>query len=249
MMKKNAMEKLVLLAFGVVAAVSARANTITVTGPVTASQMTSLNNGASYGMPSAAVFTDGPLTVNSGTSTPLLAGPTPGQSDVDYLLFVVSGSAANVATLGSVTITINGQLPTYSGGGSVTFHASDFFTTTAAGFPGNITSIANGTVNGISFPNSVHAGAEATGFDFGSISSGTILANVSVSSPIDLRVDIFGVDAAGAIAWDTIANNAANSGALGVSGGSSVPDGASTLALLGFSVVGIDFLRRKTRRG
>jgi hypothetical protein len=83
--------------------------------------------------------------------------------------------------------------------------------TAAAGFPDSIPGIANGSVNGISFPSAQHA---AVLLDFGeALAKNTVLGNVSITSPIDLRVDVFGENGGHALL-----GNAANSGGEGIHG-------------------------------
>ncbi len=163
--------------------------------------------GSSYGPASGATFTDGPIIVVSGTAAPLFTGPDAGH--VDSVVLVLSANASAIASLGSQTIQLvfNGQ--------SVTFSAANFASSYAEGFPtGNISGIGKGQVNGISFSSSLHA---AVDFDYATLlnalgPTGTSLGAVTVNSPIDLRVDVFG-DRNG-----VIVDNAANSGAEGVKG-------------------------------
>src|SRR2546426_11505176 len=123
----------------------------------------------------------GPITVNAGTATPFFTGPNYG--DVDSLLLVISGTipAGDVITL------------TYDGLTPVVFTAANFFSTAAAGFPSMIGGIGNGNVNGVVFPNAMHAGADLTTLPSG-LPTDTFLANVTVSQTIatNLRIDVFG---------------------------------------------------------
>jgi hypothetical protein len=97
---------------------------------------------------------------------------------------------------------------TFEGLSPVSFTASDFFSTTLVGFPSNISGIANGQVNGISFPHADHAVADIIFSEF--LTKNATLGQVTITSPINLRVDVFG-DANG-----LIVGNAANGGVEGI---------------------------------
>ena len=68
-------------------AITAEANLY---GPLTAEQFMGYNSGAEYGPPPAVGFPDGPTSVGSGDPVNLTYGPSPGQENVDALLFVLS---------------------------------------------------------------------------------------------------------------------------------------------------------------
>src|SRR5262249_22289061 len=84
-------------------------------------------------------------------------------------------------------------------------------------------------------------GADLTDLPAG-LSTDQLLANVQISQTIatNLRVDVFG-DLNG-----TIINNAANSGALGVTGSTPLPE-PTTLALFGAALVGLGLVKRRQK--
>jgi len=187
----------------------------------TAAEVATLNgSGANYGPPSNATFPDGPFTVASGTSATLSAGPAGG--DADTILLVLSGSKASLGA-GTIGLTFDGLTP-------VSFTASNFFSTAAGGFPASIMGIANGAVNGISFPGADHAAADIT-FNGPLTPTGVALGDVTITSPIPLRVDVFGDNSS----TGRIVGNAANSGAEGVA---PIPE-PSPMALFGVGAIGL----------
>jgi hypothetical protein len=217
------------LALGALPALSVvtAAQATTITGPLTATELEALNSGASYGPPSIATFPDGPYTVNSGTGATLSGGPD--AADANSILLVLSASSVTALGSGEISLQFGNLTP-------IDFTAADFYSTLAAGFPtsaGGINGIANGEVNNISFSSSEHAAADITGF--GTLTNNETLGTVTITSPINLRVDVFG-DENG-----TIIGNAANSGAEGIDGSStvtpppspsSVPEPASSAGLV-----------------
>jgi len=226
------------------------ATTAAMAGPVatsitieSATSVSGLTSGGSFGPPAPATLPDGPFTVASGTSVALTGGPgSPAGTKkhpiaVDSVLLVLSGDAA---ALGSKTISL-----TFGTLGTIELGASDFFSTSSGGFPTSIGGIAEGAVNGIKFPDSEHAAADIL-FSSG-IAKGDVLGDLTIVSPIDLRVDVFG-DADG-----KIIGNAANSGAEGVlactnhCGGTDAPEPAS-LALLASGIIGLVSMRRRGAR-
>ena len=177
-------------------------------------QFQALNGtGASYGPPSNATFPDGPFTMASGTSVDLTGGPS--ASAATDVLLTLSASASDIAGLGASNITLSFMLAGSLTATTVTFGASDFFTTSNAGFPLSIGGIANGSLNGITFPASLHAGAEI----LEAPTKDVVLGSVDIVSPIDLRVDVFGIGSTGLV----VVGNAANSGAEGITGVPAVP--------------------------
>jgi hypothetical protein len=214
---------------GTLAFAASDASAEVITGPVDLSTFTA---GASYGPPSPAHFTEpGPITVSSGTATPLFTGPNYG--DVNSVLLVISGT---IPVGNTITLTYDALAP-------IVFTAADFVDTATAGFPANITGIANGNVNGVVFPTALHAGADITGLP-GGLPTDSLLANVTISQTIatNLRVDVFG-DLDG-----TIINNAANSGAVGVIGASVVVPEPMSMSLLGTALMGFGVILNRRRR-
>jgi hypothetical protein len=144
----------------------------------------------------------------------------PAASNADTILLVLSTNS--LASLGAGTIGL-----TFEGLSPVRFTASDFFSTTLGGFPSKISGIANGQVNGISFPSADHAAADIIFSE--SLTKDATLGAVTITSPINLRVDVFG-DANG-----LIVGNAANGGSEGIT---PVPE-PSPMALFGVTAIGL----------
>ena len=141
--------------------------------------------GALYGHPGVVSFPDGPKTVNSGASADLTTGNKNQVNGQDSILLVLT-SLTPLEANQSITLTFDDKLG--NADDTVTFKSSDFFTTAQAGFP----SSNNGKINGISFTarNALHAGVDIT--YSGALPASAVVASVTVSSPIDLRLDVFG---------------------------------------------------------
>lgn len=213
-----------LVAGATLATVAANA-TPAITGPVDLSNFTT---GANYGPPAGGHFTEpGPITVNSGTATPIYTGPD--YANIDSLLLVIS--AASIPMGDVITLTWGNLAP-------IVFNSTDF--TSGGGFPAHIGGLGNGQVNGVSFPGSVHAGADVTGLPTG-LATDAFLANVTISQTIatNLRVDVFS-DLNG-----KIVGNAANSGAIGVTGSTIATAEPAIFGLFGLGVAGMALARRK----
>ena len=133
----------------------------------------------------------------------LLSGGPTAASSTGVVLVISTNSVASLGTQ-YITVSIDGI-------GTAKLGSADFMSTAAAGFPDSISGIANGSVNGISFPSAQHA---AVLIEFGSaLAKDKVLGNVSITSPIDLRVDVFGENGGHALL-----GNAANSGGEGIHG-------------------------------
>ena len=156
-----------------------------------------------YGPPSNATFPDGPITVVSWTSVTLTGGPA--AANADTVLLVLSAASTNVPFSGSISLKFD-TLP------AVSFSVANFFSTAEGGIRPSIQGIANGAVNGIMFPTAEHAAADIL-FNDVLTPTGAVLGDVTITSPINLRVDVFGDNSSTGL----IVGNAANSGAEGVS--------------------------------
>jgi hypothetical protein len=203
----------------------------------TAADVAALNGtGAVYGPPSNATFPDGPFTVGSGTSATLSAGPAGGNADT--LLLVLSATSTDVASLGTITLKFDGLTP-------VSFSSADFFTSAQGGFPTtNIPGIANGAVNGIKFPTAEHAAADIT-FSGPLTPTDAVLGDVTITSSINLRVDVFGDNSSTGL----IVGNAANSGAEGITGiPVPIPEPTPTALFVGaIALIGVMVVRHRRR--
>lgn len=262
------------LKVGVVAAILAstlafNSQALTISSPLVTSDWQSLNDNTpqtdpsspTYGPPPAARFYDGPVIYGSGESAALYAGPNKGRADMESILFVFSARQEDLASLGTINFTLN------AGGTllSQSFGAGDFLSTSACALPQMVPGIGNGAaVLGIVFPDAYHAAARVW-MDLGSVTDAQ-LGSLTVTTPADLRVDIFGV---GRFAIPTapsltpqnakkngvlpaapvpepsyvyrIANNTPNSGSTGFH---QVPDGGTTALLLGCAIVMLGIMQR-----
>src|SRR3954451_6009906 len=181
-------------------------NSPQITGALTAAQIASLNSGANYGPPAGAAFPDGPFTVASGTAVDVSGGPD-ATSTTGFVLLLTTETLSALAGQ-SIALKFANLAP-------ITITAANFFSSSAEGFPSGISGIANGAVNNIKFDasDSQHA---AVVIDFGSaLVKGADLGAVTITSPINLRIDVFGEN--GGIGGH-IVDNAANSGGEGITG-------------------------------
>lgn len=236
----------------------------TISWPLGAADLQSLSSSApppaSYGPPPPVSFYEpGPLTVNSGDSSLLYAGPTPGQRGIESVLFVFSTDTMPLTDMSFILNVGSQTLSAY-------FSAGDFLSSADCGF-GKIRGIGNGEVNGIVFPEAYHAAARVW-LDLG-VLTGTELGSMAVMTPYDLRVDIFGVaelpastlaPTAGlngkkrsgspteppSATTFRIVNNTPNSGAIGYNGinNSRIPDGGVTVLLLGGAIMALGAMKR-----
>jgi len=202
----------------------------TMEGPLTPTEIANLFAGGTTGPPPSATFQDptpgappGPGQVVSGTPTPLFGGPlaTPAANSV---LLVLSATSTDVNSLGSIKLGFDS-----AANSPVTFSKTDFFTDT---FPTGISGIANGAVNGINFYGDAATPVEHAAVDIvytTIITPQTLLGDVTITSPINLRGDVFS-DFDG-----KIVDSAANSGALGVA---PIPE-PSRIALFGVGAIGL----------
>lgn len=225
---------------------------------------------AQYGPPAPAWFHplsgEGPLVFDSGTAAGFYSGPgyewkyrNSATFPIESVLLVFSPKTA--LTEGSqISFVLNGL-----GGGTFSqdFTAGDFFSSGAAGFPSPVSGLGNGTATlGIDFATAYHAAVQVD-VDLGA--HGEQLGSLLVSTPVDVRVDIFGmaqlplatpVSPKVAIGKNgvtiplpvpttvyRIVNNSPNSGSVGFRQTSDnnpptrVPDGGTTAMLLGCSMM------------
>lgn len=218
-----------------------------ISGPLTAAQLAGYNSGATYG-PQTAVrahsnAVSGPLTFGSGTTVELFGAP--GTANVVSLLFILSMDDSSAGFAGNVVVdfltpnltSVNIASSSFFAGGS----GASGFPTTPPG-PGGIGGIGNGDVNGIKFPSALHAGVLVTLDDVASFLDGVSVGTLGVTSPVNLRVDIFGVDSSG-----RIINNTPNSGAFGITGGPAPIPEPATLMLFGLGMSILAARKRLTK--
>lgn len=242
---------------------------LTISSPLVTSDWQYLNastpqtdpSSPTYGPPPAARFYDGPVIYGSGESAALYAGPDAGRMNMESILFVFSARPEDLSSLGSINFTLNvgGTLL------SQNFLATDFLSTSSCDLPQALAGIGDGAdVLGIIFPDAYHAAARVW-MDLGTVTDAEI-GSVTVTTPADLRVDIFGVGkfaiptapslapnnltkfgmlptppAAETTYLYRIANNTPNSGAAGYY---QVPDGGATAFLLGCAMLMLWIMQR-----
>ena len=183
------------------------AHASSISGPLTQAELQAATSGAEYSPPPPVHFFEpGPITVLSGETADLFAGNNPGREDVDSVLFVISIDPDVLSELGTIDFEIAGI-------GSVGFAPTDFFSSGDLGFPAIIPGIGNGKVNDTRFSDALHAAAHAVIDGLDAFSPDEDIDDVTVNTPVDLRIDVFGLDASG-----RIINNTPNSGAIGVTG-------------------------------
>jgi hypothetical protein len=205
------------------------------TGPLSAAKFQALTGaGASYLGDWPLAFEEGPLVVDSGDHAILYAAD--GVANIDAFVITLSIRASDVAFAGSIQLSVE-----TTGGaavGSVPFSAADFLRLENTGLPVTLPGIGNAVVNGISFPNRYArdnrvAGAFAELDALSGAQPGAALARITVTTPVDLRVDLLGLSG-GAAVWLVDGTNV-NREALGVrddgSGAVPEPQGALVFAL------------------
>lgn len=193
-----------------------------------------VNEGANFKGNWPVGFADGPLTLGSGVTTGIFAGP--GVDRIDMILLTVAVSPGTSPTEPIVlTLFEPGGAPM----ASIVLGGDDFFDYAATDFPTNIPGIGDGEVNGISFSGSLIAGIIFDPAALASASNGDLLASIGVATPVSLRVDLFGLATNSPV---TIVGNAPNSHVLGVS---PVPEPQAALTFLsGLLVVSLAVRRR-----
>jgi len=217
-------------------AIATPAFAASISGPLSAADIRAMN--AIYGPQTAVRAHDnsvgGPLTFASAATVDLYGAS--GTADVASLLFLIS--MAPTSSLGVNMVTIDFISPDFT---VVSLGALDFFAggpdpgsgfpLTPPGGPG-VEGEGNGEVNGISFPEALHGGVEVVLDDISTFTDGVWVAGLAVSTPVNLRIDIFGLNSDG-----VIINNTPNSGAFGV-----IPEPA-TVTLLGMGIAGLAYRR------
>jgi hypothetical protein len=131
----------------------------------------------------------------------------PHAADATSVRLVLTTDRFSGLGTGGITPGFSGATP-----GSVSLASADFAGGSADDFPSPITSIANDAVNAIRFTdrNAQHAAADIL---FDTVPKrNAVLGNVTVASPMDLRIDVF-ADAL-VKGRETMIGNAANSGSI-----------------------------------
>ena len=220
---------------------------------------------AAYGPPASALFHPGdevgPVIYGSGEASGLYSGPgyewqygNSAMFPIDSILLVFSSKTA-LSPDDQIQFTLNRLT---GGSFSESLTENDFFTSGAAGFPDFIAGLDQETVLGIDFPSAYHA-AVRVGLTLGA--NGEQMGNLQVTTPVDMRVDAFGIAYLPLASHGTptvangsgisvplpapasvfrIVNNNPNSGSVGFTGAmtvNQVPDGGMTAILLGCSMV------------
>ena len=276
-------KRLLIVIISLVLALPTGAYADSITGPLDADDMRGLNTDddplfVQYG-PQTAIRAHNeedddlgltPLTFMIDPDTGVANVPLFGVQDnehhnlenVDALLFVLTMNADDIdgfglaffdaSNFGGFTDTIVFFGTDFYPGGDTDTAGTTGFPTTPPGGSG-IDGIGNSDLNGVKFPAGLHAGVLLEMDGLGSFTDYQEVGSVDVSTDVDLRVDIFGVDLVGDTFADgggVIINNTPNSGAFGVTPYKppprkpDIPEPA-TVALIGLGLIGIAVRRKK----